>query len=131
METNVTEPYKTLTERMCNNMLHIDDAGNIKLTRGDTARLTIIISNVTTDDPYEMSESDLLELTVRKSTKDDDLILLQKAVIGLNEIHIKSEDTAKLTYGKYKYDVQLTTANKDVYPVIEPSTFEVMPEVTI
>ena len=38
-------------------------------------------------------------------------------------------DTHELDFGKYVYDVELTTGT-DVYTVIEPSCFEVMKEVT-
>lgn len=39
-------------------------------------------------------------------------------------------DTNTLDFGKYKYDVQLTTESEEVYTIIEPSIFEILPEVT-
>ena len=76
-----------------------------------------------------MESGDILYFTVKKTAKDSDF-LFQKSVTGSNSIHIRPEDTADLSFGKYKYDVQLTTATGDVYTVIEPSTFEVMEEIT-
>lgn len=109
-------------------MLYIDDK-TIKLTRGDTARLTVPIVNLANNGEYTMESGDILYFTVKKTAKDSDF-LFQKLVTGSNSIHIKPEDTANLSFGKYKYDVQLTTATGDVYTVIEPSTFEVMEEIT-
>lgn len=109
-------------------MLYIDDK-TIKLTRGDTARLTVPIINLANNGEYTMESGDILYFTVKKTAKDTDF-LFQKSVTGSNSIHIKPEDTADLSFGKYKYDVQLTTATGDVYTVIEPSTFEVMEEIT-
>ena len=109
-------------------MLHIDDK-TIKLTRGDTARLTVPIINLANNGEYTMESGDILYFTVKKTAKDTDF-LFQKSVTGSNSIHIRPEDTADLSFGKYKYDVQLTTATGDVYTVIEPSTFEVMEEIT-
>lgn len=109
-------------------MLYIDDK-TIKLTRGDTARLTVPIVNLANNGEYTMESGDILYFTVKKTAKDSDF-LFQKSVTGSNSIHIRPEDTANLSFGKYKYDVQLTTATGDVYTVIEPSTFEVMEEIT-
>ena len=110
-------------------MLHIKDDGTIRLTRGDTARLTIPIINSASNSEYAMQSGDVLFFTVKKSAKDTNY-LFQKKVIGANSIHIKPEDTDNLSFGKYKYDVQLTTASGDVYTIIEPSVFEIMEEIT-
>ena len=109
-------------------MLYIDDK-TIKLTRGDTARLTVPIINLANNGEYTMESGDILYFTVKKTAKDSGF-LFQKSVTGSNSIHIRPEDTADLSFGKYKYDVQLTTATGDVYTVIEPSAFEVMEEIT-
>lgn len=41
-------------------MLYIKDDGTIRLTRGDTARLTIPIINSTSNDEYVMQSGDVL-----------------------------------------------------------------------
>lgn len=110
-------------------MLYIKDDGTIRLTRGDTARLTIPIINSASNDEYVMQSGDVLFFTVKKSAKDANY-LFQKESTGTNSIHIKPEDTENLSFGKYKYDVQLTTAFGDVYTIIEPAMFEIMEEIT-
>ena len=110
-------------------MLYINDDGTIRLTRGDTARLSVPIKNLVNNDEYIMESDDELYFTVKKTAKDAEP-LLQKVIKGSNTIHIKPEDTKTFSFGKYKYDAQLITASGDVYTVIEPTTFEVMEEIT-
>lgn len=109
-------------------MLDIND-NRIKMTRGDTARFIIDITNSVNDSLYEISPDDELTLTVKKTINDNDF-LIQKKIIGDNQFYIKPEDTAQLPYGQYKYDVQLTTVSGDVYTIIPPSTFKLDNEVT-
>ena len=61
-------------------MLYIKDDGTIRLTRGDTARLTIPIINSTSNDEYVMQSGDVLFFTVKKSAKDTNY-LFQKEYI--------------------------------------------------
>lgn len=110
-------------------MLYILEDNTIRLTRGDTARFMITINDQSSNSDYSLADDDTLELTIKKNVKDIEPVL-NKKVIGTNEIHIKPTDTKSLSFGKYIYDVQLTTSDGDVYTVIEPSTFEIMKEVT-
>lgn len=110
-------------------MLHIESDGTIKLTRGDTARLTVPITNELDSSEYVMGEEDILTFTIKKTVKDNDP-LVQVTSKGNNQFYIAPDDTKPLAFGNYKYDVQLTTAAGDVYTVIEPSVFEVLPEVS-
>jgi hypothetical protein len=109
-----------------NIVLYIN-GNTIKLTRGDTAYLQIPLA--TTDGMYQMDLTDTLTFSVKKKTSDTDYIF-QKVVNGEDTIHIEPTDTASLTFGKYVYDIQLTTNNGDVFTVVPPSTFEVLTEVT-
>lgn len=110
-------------------MLYIESNNVIRLTRGDTAKLTVPIENDLDNSSYVMDEQDTLTFTIKKSVKDNEK-LVQKVVTGSNNFHIKPEDTDSLPFGKYVYDVQLTTAGGDVYTVIEPTSFEILSEVT-
>ena len=104
-------------------------SGNkISLTRGDTARLTV---NVTDDsgNPYEIQNDDILTLSLKKNVKEVDYYM-SKNIMGSDTFHIEPKDTSMLNFGKYTYDVQLTTSDGDVYTVIPPSEFEILPEVT-
>ena len=111
-------------------MLYID-GNDIRLTRGDTAYITVPIVNRLSDGsttPYELAEGDKLVMTMSSNYGAD--ICFQKTVVGANTFHILPEDTRGCKFAKYKYDVQLTTASGDVFTVIEPACFQVLPEVT-
>lgn len=110
-------------------MLYINKDGTIRLTRGDTARLTVTINNDFDDKPYEITETDVLKLTVKRSVRDT-TPAFQKSVTGSNKFYIVPDDTKDLVFGKYIYDVELTTVGGDVYTVIEPTIFEILKEVT-
>lgn len=110
-------------------MLYILNDGTIRLTRGDTARLTVPIHNDLDDSTYTMAEDDILAFTIKR-TVNDTAPLVSKKSVGINTFHILPEDTKELKFGSYKYDVQLTTVAGDVYTIIEPTTFEVLTEVT-
>lgn len=108
-------------------MLYI--IGNtIKLTRGDTAYLTIPLT-LATGEEYIMQSADELVLSVKEHVLDTQPIM-QKRVTGGNTFHIEPNDTANLFFGKYQYDIQLNTASGDVYTVIDVDTFEILQEVT-
>ena len=110
-------------------MLYVEADGIIRLTRGDSAKIMVTIENDIIGENYEIAEDDTLTLTVKKNVKDTEA-LVQKIIVGSNTFYIRPEDTAALSFGKYKYDVQLKTAEGDVYTVIVPTTFELLQEVT-
>lgn len=110
-------------------MLYIGNDNSIKLTRGDTAYISVPITNDLTGNAYNLAETDKLTLTVKKRATDTEA-LFKKTAIGSNDFHILPSDTSDLAFGKYLYDVQLETPNGDVYTVIVPSDFEVLKEVT-
>lgn len=110
-------------------MLYVNSDGTIKLTRGDTARISVNIENDVSGESYEVQPEDVLILTVKKSISDTDHSF-QKKITGSNAFHILPSDTQLLSFGRYVYDVQITTKNSDVYTVIGPCSFEVLKEVT-
>lgn len=110
-------------------MLYVNDNNSIRLTRGDTARILVPITNDLTGSTYELAEADKLVLTIKKKETDSQP-LIQKVLTGSNSFHILPSDTKELSFGKYVYDVELTTEAGDVYTVIEPTTFELLKEVT-
>ena len=110
-------------------MLNVNSDGTIKLTRGDTARIGVSIENDISGEKYEVQPEDVLVLTVKKSISDADYSF-QKKVTGSNQFHILPSDTSSLEFGRYVYDVQITTKNSDVYTVIGPCSFELLKEVT-
>lgn len=111
-------------------MLYVDEKTKvIKLTRGDTARFAVGIENELTGKDYELSDGDELIFSIKKTVHDTET-LVKKICTGTDIVHIKPEDTSGLAFGKYKYDVQITTSDGDVYTIIEPTTFELLSEVT-
>ena len=110
-------------------MLYVDKSNNIRLTRGDTARFVVSVKNEVTQQSYDIQSTDTLTMTIKDSIRDGEACV-QKTNTGSNVFHILPSDTSGLNFGKYVYDVQLTTASGDVYTVVEPATFELMEEVT-
>lgn len=108
-------------------MLKIQSNGDIELTRGDTARLSVSVTD-TQKQPYTIQEDDVLTLTVKKEYKDEEP-LIEKKITGSNTFHIKPEDTKGLDFATYKYDVQVTTADGDNYTVIDDKKFKISNEV--
>lgn len=109
-------------------MLYIED-NRIRLTRGDTAILKVEIRNGVSGESYPMRPDDTLTLTVKQTVRDCTPVL-RKRVTGTGQFHIEPEDTACLAFRRYKYDVELKTAAGDVFTVIGPAAFEILPEVT-
>lgn len=111
-------------------MLTVDRDNSIHLTRGDTARLLLgsVVNEVTGKD-FVFSADDMVTFTVKKTVYDT-TPTVQIVVPGGAAIHIKPEDTKELAFGKYLYDIQITTADDDIYTVIPPTTFEILKEVT-
>lgn len=99
---------------------------DIRLTRGDTLRLEITITDQN-DENYELQPDDILEFTVKKTTVSED-VLIKKRITGTQFV-ISHEDTKSLNYGTYYYDVQLTQSSGDVTTVIKPSKLIITEEV--
>lgn len=109
-------------------MLYVEKNGTIRLTRGDTAYLTVPIMNKVTGEAYEMQPEDQLVFSVKASVKDT-AMCFQKVSVGSNSFKILPEDTEGCDFANYKYDVQLVTKDGDVFTVIEPSNLQILPEV--
>lgn len=108
-------------------MLEVTKNGEIKLTRGDTAYLTVSVK--TKDgEPYTVKSDDVLSLTVKRDYADEEA-LIEKVITGTTTFHIKPEDTKGLEFGIYVYDVQITTVDGDNYTVIADKKFKITNEV--
>lgn len=113
----------------------------VYLTKGDDAVLEISLG--TDGEDYEMTESDVLTLTVReKPSTDYEALLTIDSNPGSNRLVILAKDTENVAVGRYSADVQLTTNDGKiitVWPQLEGSSrykvkniknFIIMPEVT-
>lgn len=110
-------------------MLYVNNDGTIRLTRGDTARISVTVYNDYNQEDYELDPADVLRLTIKKSVRDT-TPAVQKMITGSSQFYLLPTDTQDLSFGKYLYDVELTTSSGDVYTIIEPTTFEILKEVT-
>ena len=104
--------------KITNNVIHI--------TRGDTGIFSLALTNG--GEPYDYS-NDTVVFTVKRSVYDT-TPLIQKSVTYGQTVAIAPADTENLGYGKYVYDVQVTTAGGIVDTVIPPTEFIVQSEVT-
>ena len=105
-------------------MLIVDSDNNIKLTRGDTAILTLSVTRNGSE--YDFS-SDLVQFTVKRNTVTEDIVI-QKTFSGTS-ITINPSDTKNLQYTDLKYDVQIINSSNEVYTVITPHDFILTEEV--
>lgn len=106
-------------------MLKIEN-NDIYLTRGDTASIEISLVDENGNE-YVLDDEDRLVFTLKNSEHHKDELISKMITVGV--LHIEHEDTKDLTFGKYKYDVQLSTKNGEVFTVIEPSLFVLLEEV--
>jgi hypothetical protein len=100
----------------------------IKLTRGDSAFLTFPLEMEDTREAYELSAGDVLEFAIKRCIHDQ-APAVSKRLVGDNTFSLQPADTADLPFGRYVYDVQLTTEDGQVYTVINRATIELMEEV--
>jgi hypothetical protein len=109
-------------------MLEVNET-MISLTKGDTAHLSVEITNSPSGEAYTILADDVVILTIKKQAYETAPIMLQKKVVGSGNIALAPEDTAEMAPGNYKYDVELRSG-ADVYTVIQCSEFTLLPEVT-
>ena len=102
----------------------------IRLTKGDTAHLSVDIANAATGEKYKMRPNDQLFLTIRKQYYKNAPVLVQKKLIASHDFTLLPEDTKDIAPGTYYYDVELRTGD-EVYTVIQCSDFVLLPEVTM
>lgn len=103
-------------------MFSIDENKNIYTIKGDTANFSMAIA------PYQVKEGDTLTFTVRKRYGSPVLITENADENGM--FHISHEDYDNVAPGYYIYDIQLTTAEGEVFTVIGPAHYTVDIEVT-
>lgn len=99
----------------------------IFLIRGDSAEFELKLRSKV-GKPIQLTEDDKLLFTVRKSVKSEEFSLQKEFVNG--KISLAPEDTERMEFGKYLYDVQLTRKDGFVDTIIPPHVFNVLEEVT-
>lgn len=100
---------------------------NISITRGDSGVVKVLPTNPD-GTPYQVKAGDTITLTVKANTDTVETLISLPVVDG--QAVLKPAHTKSLKYGAYVYDVQLMTAEGDVYTFITPHTFKILEEVT-
>lgn len=107
-------------------MFVIDDDNNITITRGDTAIITVDI----TDDegnPYVLSGTEYLLFTVKKLYTQTPALIKKISTDG--NIQLDSSDTDTLSFGTYKFDVVLISELRGIDTFIYERDFTIAEEV--
>lgn len=100
----------------------------INLTRGDTCYVRI---NITDSDgvPYIPSTGDKVRFAMKTAYTDRKPVLVKEIPIDTMMLVLTPEDTAELEFGRYVYDVELTTAAGEVDTFITKAKFNLTEEV--
>ena len=108
----------------------------ISITRGDSAQITLSIRDRVTGQPFVPGPDDRLTFTVKRELSDGAPLVVKTLDNGIVRreqeciLLLVPEDTARLPFGTYRYDVELVLASGYTDTVIPPSPFLVTGEVT-
>ena len=100
----------------------------ITLTRGDTFMADITI-NKQDNTPYIPVEGDSVRFAMKRSYEDAESVLAKNIPIDTMRLIFEPEDTKKLSFGQYIYDVQLTKASGEVDTFIAKAKLKLTEEV--
>lgn len=110
----------------------VDEESNmIYLTRGDSLYLNITLIDED-GSPYELQTGDNVRFALKKNIEDEECLILkdvEQLPFSRMVLYLEPSDTKDLEYGTYWYDIELTTATRDVYTPIGPAKFKVTKEV--
>ena len=103
---------------------------NITITRGDSAYIIISLTD-SKGNHYTPGPDDKIRAQVRQDASSSKVLFESLIPYDTLVWHIKPEDTAEAQMGKsYVYDMEIETAEGDVYTFIPLSSFTVSKEVT-
>ena len=98
----------------------------IELTRGDTLKVKIDV--LINGEAYTPRPEDSLRFAMKTTYNTSKLLVHKDIPIDTCILHLEPEDTKKLRFGEYVYDIQITFANGDVNTFIS-GKFKLRPEV--
>lgn len=101
---------------------------SISLTRGDTLQIQISITDAS-GERYSPAEGDVIRFAMKQRYSDPTPILVKTIPNETLILLINPEDTKSLSYGAYKYDIELTTATGIVDTFIPRADFKILEEV--
>lgn len=113
-------------------MYKVDKNNAITMVRGDTLILDIKFYDRNRV-PYEPKDGDKIRFALKKRYDDFEPIFVRDIPIDTMQLWIYPEDTVGLPSGeykgRYKYDIELTTADGFVDTVIPRADFIILEEV--
>lgn len=101
----------------------------INLTRGDTFASVIRIYHSNGKKVYTPVQGDTIRFAMKKDINDKIPLILKDIPIDSMMLVIDPEDTKPLAYGKYYYDIEITTADGNVCTFITKSVLNLTEEV--
>lgn len=100
---------------------------NIAMIRGDSGIFKIDVTDIA-GNAVALDDNDVLTFTLRRATRSPTIVLQKTITDGMLTIH--PEDTEKMEFGAYIYDVELKRADGYVDTIIPPHEFCILEEVT-
>lgn len=100
----------------------------ITLTRGDTFEAQI---SITQEDgsPYIPKDGDTVRFAMKSSYTDETPLIVKDIPVSTMILVLEPIDTKALIFGKYVYDIQLTTIDGKVDTFITKATIKITEEV--
>lgn len=100
----------------------------ITLTRGDT--FEALVSATTKDGiQYIPCEGDTLRFALKENYTDAAPLIIKDIPVSTMMLVLLPEETKRLNFGKYVYDIQLTRADGRVDTIIAKAVFKLTEEV--
>lgn len=98
----------------------------ITLTRGDTLKMRVGI--LVNKEMYTPEEGDSVRFALKQTYNSSRVLIHKNIPTDTLILHLQPEDTKKLAFGNYVYDIELTFADGDVNTFIS-GQFIIEPEV--
>lgn len=100
----------------------------ITLTRGDTFEAQI---SITQEDgsPYIPKDGDTVRFAMKSSYTDETPLIVKDIPVSTMILVLEPIDTKALNFGKYVYDIQLTTIDGKIDTFITKATIKITEEV--
>ena len=101
----------------------------IRLVRGDSAEIRLVICNRMTGEPFAPGKHDELTFTLKHSLTDEKPVLTKTLEQGIRQegaacfLVFWPDDTRSLPCGRYIYDVELVRENGYTDTLIPPRPF--------
>lgn len=109
-------------------MLKISPDNTIMLTRGDTARIQVTITSAD-GSVYTPVQTDQIRFAVKKRYTDAEPLILINIPVSTMLLEILPEHTSSLSFGTYRYDIQITMADGTIDTFIDRKEFIITEEV--